>query len=471
MDLATSISPPRFLRRRVYVAAAAFTALLLVALFGVNWFFYRQTRSRFQADLDGRLVSLAGTVRVLVEREVAHDVERWRPRPQPGLPDPRVAAALQPILDGVRQVNHLENVFLLNRARQSLADARPDWKPGREYTLFQLDPTAVDRAWNGAPVLSRQYDVEDLHFIACYVPVDLGGTGAPDAICCLQASVDYLSVLDWLSQTLVIASCLGIAIVIVFGVLVAITFRSLNAAAQAVGQSERLAIMGQMAARVAHEIRNPLGIIKGTAEVLRERAQKAGHPEEMFDFILEEVQRLDAIAENFLQLSREVPLRKQPLAVGDVLDRLCDSLQTSVDPARVRLTRNIAPECPLVHADRSKLQQVFLNLLLNAVEAIADRGEITVETRYTLATGPGGTGEVVVEISDTGVGIAPSQLAAVFEPFVTSKKDGTGLGLPIAKRLIEQHSGTLSLTSTEGAGTRVTIRLPAVPALQNAEAR
>ncbi|MBI3098474.1 MAG: ATP-binding protein [Planctomycetes bacterium] len=93
------------------------------------------------------------------------------------------------------------------------------------------------------------------------------------------------------------------------------------------------------------------------------------------------------------------------------------------------------------------------------------------ETRYTLATGPGGTGEVVVEISDTGVGIAPSQLAAVFEPFVTSKKDGTGLGLPIAKRLIEQHSGTLSLTSTEGAGTRVTIRLPAVPALQNAEAR
>lgn len=461
MDLVTTVAPPRFLRRRVYLTAAGFTVLLLVALFGLNWFFYRQTHARFQADLEDRLVSLGQMTRLLTEREYAHDAEKWKPRPQPGAPDARLAAALQPILAQVRQVNYLENVFVFNRARQSLADARPDWKPGREYTFFQLDPTAVDRAWNGQPVLSRQYDVENLHFSACYVPLDLGGTPAPDAICCLQASVEYLGVLDWLSQTLVIASLLGIAIIVFFGILVAVTFRSLDAAAQAVGQSERLAIMGQMAAKVAHEIRNPLGIIKGTAEVLRERAQKAGHPEEMFDFILEEVQRLDAIAENFLQLSREVPLRKQPLAIGDVLERLCSSLETSVDPARVRITRRIAPECPLVLADRSKLQQVFLNLLLNSVEAIQDKGEITVETRYTLATGPGGTGEVVVEITDTGVGIAPGQLTAVLQPFVTTKKEGTGLGLPIAKRLIEQHGGTLTLTSTEGSGTTVTIRLPA----------
>jgi signal transduction histidine kinase len=223
-------------------------------------------------------------------------------------------------------------------------------------------------------------------------------------------------------------------------------------------QSEKLASIGEMAAAVAHGLRNPLASLRAAAQLVRRHpgAPSAG---EHLDAIVEEVDRLDRRISHLLSFSRPAPYH--PLA--ERVERLVENLLPAVaEPMRERgidLRLELPRDLPAVRVDPMQLEQALLELVSNALDAMPDGGRLRIGAESRNGGAPGG--EVVIEIADTGPGIPAQVLPSVCEPFFTTRQEGTGLGLAIAKRYVEQNGGRLEIESSPGSGTRVRVRLPA----------
>jgi signal transduction histidine kinase len=225
--------------------------------------------------------------------------------------------------------------------------------------------------------------------------------------------------------------------------------------------SDRLAALGRLSAGVAHEIRNPLAGIRTAAEILRRRVEPDADLVRFTDVILEETARLDRIVESLLQFAKPPEPRRAPVRVADLLERARDLAvgRASERGITIRvLAHSTLPE-PL--ADRDQILQVLLNLLLNAVEASADGGEILVtaiaETREEPAL-------LRLVIRDGGPGVPSSIRERIFDPFFTTKPGGTGLGLSISRNILHRHGGSLRVESEPGQGARAIVTLPLAPA-------
>jgi two-component system sensor histidine kinase HydH len=222
--------------------------------------------------------------------------------------------------------------------------------------------------------------------------------------------------------------------------------------------AERLAALGEMTAGVAHEVRNPLGIISSTAELLKERLNRYEPDNRLAQIIVEEANRLNTKVSEFLDFARPREPNLQPCRLDKVLDRSLELLYPEIDRLDISVTRDYPADGKLQAADPSLLHQAFLNILLNAIQAMPGGGTLTV----AVASGPNGQGSEI-QVQDTGDGIKPDNLKKVFNPFYTSKEKGSGLGLPIVKSIIESHQGTITVDSTLGQGTSITIQLPELP--------
>jgi signal transduction histidine kinase len=225
---------------------------------------------------------------------------------------------------------------------------------------------------------------------------------------------------------------------------------------QTVARSQRLASLGQMAGQVAHEIKNPLNALTLTVEGLRRRLKKLedtpGSYDKYLDLIRQELSRLNRIVEDFLQFSRFPPLIRSEVNLNDLLREMAALYQDQAREKQVAISCDI-PDLPLVlRADPDQLQQALGNLLLNAIQ-FSPPGE-TVELRLQRQRQG-----VSIEVEDGGEGIAENDLDRVFEPYYTTRRDGSGLGLPIARRIIEDHGGTLTLHSRPGKGVRAMLSL------------
>ena len=208
-------------------------------------------------------------------------------------------------------------------------------------------------------------------------------------------------------------------------------------------QSEKLASIGQMAAAVAHGLRNPLASLRAAAQLARHRVD-APAAREQLDAIVEQVDRLDLRIAHLLQFSRPAPFRP-----------LRERVQALVDGALAGFAPAALPD---VQVDPMRLEQALTELVSNALDAMPEGGRLDVATR--VEPGAGGAGGVVVAVTDSGPGIAPEILPNLCEPFFTTRPEGTGLGLAIAKRYVEEAGGRLDITSTVGRGTTVRIWLP-----------
>jgi two-component system sensor histidine kinase HydH len=227
-------------------------------------------------------------------------------------------------------------------------------------------------------------------------------------------------------------------------------------------ERDRLAALGQMAAGLAHEIRNPLGSIKGAAQLLQ---PGAAHPpdntREFLDIIVEEVNRLNKIVSQFLDYARPYRGEQRPLDVNDVVRKTLQLLAKEQGGHSVEIVTNFADGLPPVRADAEQLLQVFLNLSLNALQAMAQGGRLLISTSLRRATRRGAAAAFFeVRFRDTGVGIPPGDQRNLFIPFFTTKEKGTGLGLPISQRIIENHGGTIEVRSQPGEGATFTVLLP-----------
>jgi signal transduction histidine kinase len=223
-------------------------------------------------------------------------------------------------------------------------------------------------------------------------------------------------------------------------------------------QSEKLASIGEMAAAVAHGLRNPLASLRAAAQLVRRHPDSPSSREHL-DAIVEEVDRLDRRISHLLSFSRPAPYHPMPERIERVVENLLPALAEPMRERRVELQIDLPPGLPEVRVDPMQLEQAVLELVSNALDAMPDGGRLRLGAHATNG-GPEG-GEVVVEISDTGPGIPAHVLPSVCEPFFTTRQEGTGLGLAIARRFVEQNGGRLEIASTPGSGTTVRVRLPA----------
>ncbi|RIK94612.1 MAG: hypothetical protein DCC71_23465 [Proteobacteria bacterium] len=250
------------------------------------------------------------------------------------------------------------------------------------------------------------------------------------------------------------------------GAIIGLRDRTLGAALREVERERAgVAALGQIASGIAHEVRNPLGGIRGAAEILAKRAA-SDRDRAAADLIVREVDRIAALLDDFLVFGRAGELKMTPVNLHRVLDDVLDVL--AVDPlgARAKVERRFDPSIPELHADADRLVQVFLNLGRNALEAMGEReGTLTITTRLRLERRIDlGGGErvptVAVDFEDTGCGIPDSARERIATPFFTTKARGTGLGLALARHFVAQHGGTLQIESEPRRGTRVRVSLP-----------
>ncbi|MCK9374757.1 MAG: ATP-binding protein [Syntrophobacterales bacterium] len=220
-------------------------------------------------------------------------------------------------------------------------------------------------------------------------------------------------------------------------------------------QSERLAALGEMTAGVAHEIRNPLGIISSTAELLQRRLARYEPKDRLARIIVEEANRLNEKVTEFLDFARPRIPNLRPCDLEAALNRSLEFLQPEIERLGITVTREFHLNGRALVVDPDLLHQAFLNILLNAIQAMPQGGQLTVST----LPGPRGQG-VELHFHDDGEGIDPEALKKVLNPFFTTKEKGSGLGLPIVKSIIEAHQGHLKIDSLGGMGTTVVITIP-----------
>ena len=236
------------------------------------------------------------------------------------------------------------------------------------------------------------------------------------------------------------------------------TNRRLEQAQEEARRSERLAALGQLSAGLAHELRNPLAVIKGSAETLmRKLASSDPITTEMAGYISSEVNRMNALVTRFLDFARPHKLEQHQEQIPPLIERGLKAARDRWPDAKVEVERQFAPDLPKVTLDADLMERVFANLALNAYEAMGPGGG-----KLRVAAVPSADGKCGVEITfqDTGPGIPAEQREQIFNPFFTTKETGVGLGLSIVSKIVDDHRGSIRVTSEPGRGACFHVFLP-----------
>ena len=234
----------------------------------------------------------------------------------------------------------------------------------------------------------------------------------------------------------------------------AVANKNLSEAEAAMRRSERLAALGQLSAGLAHELRNPLGTIKASAEMLTRSVPEENEvAREVAGFISTEVDRTNLLVTRFLEFARPLRLRLAPVDLTHAVDSAVANLDRNSPHYEVTVYKNFAPEIGPMMVDADLMERVFYNLLLNAAQATPAGGAITIKTRLA--------GDVAeISVIDRGSGIEPKHLESIFNPFFTTKPEGVGLGLAIVSKIVDEHGGKMTVESEPGKGSIFRVHLP-----------
>jgi two-component system OmpR family sensor kinase len=416
-------------RQRVLAVLAA-TLALLGALNLLVYRLYRTERRTVARALDERLSALGKTA------------ARWLSVPGGPADQGAVLAALV-------AENGLEDAYVFDGSRRVLAGVRTP--ADTQLNLLRLDDERVQAALAGQASVGHGYSVEQTDVDAGYFPL------ADGRILAVEAGAAFHAPLAQVRTTYLSAMGLSLLLVAIFSTGLGLALRALERARQAHGRAERLAAIGQMSAMVAHEVRNPLGILRGQVELARERlaAEAPARERERFVEMLAEIERLNRLTEEFLALARDAPVERAALDLRDLIAEVMGAARAFTTSAGARLDLQL-PEAGLaVEGDALKLRQLLLNLVLNAAQV----GGAGVHVRVAAAAVGD---EAVVTVADDGPGVPAELVANLFEPFVGARPGGSGLGLAVARRIAERHGGRLVLDpAPAGApGASFSLHLP-----------
>ena len=224
--------------------------------------------------------------------------------------------------------------------------------------------------------------------------------------------------------------------------------------------AEHLATLGELAAGLAHEIRNPLAGIAGAIEIITKDFPKDHPDREVMEDLRQEVRRIEKTLNELLIYARPKPPQLGRTDVKETIARTLQLARQQTGTRKVEFSIQVSPQIPFFSADSEQLHQVLLNLVLNGIQSIDKEGKIGIEATLRDSDGPNRLGYIEISVADTGQGIPPDHLDRIFRPFYTTKRGGTGLGLSLCRRIIVAHGGTLMAESELKKGSRFTIRLP-----------
>jgi signal transduction histidine kinase len=418
-----------------FALAAALATILSAALA------YEGLRSAFEREFEARVARLADFAASEVSAEDVADVRRLGA-------ESGGFFALQAQLDMLASAASVANLAIVDTSRVTLYDVRLDERGVLARSGYDsLAHAALGRAVIGerSAAAFRRAGVETR---AAFTPVRSGGRVV--AVLVAEAQPTWAPELLRLRHRLMLVALFSVAaIAVLAGILMRATTRQL-ALERRLSRSENLAAMGRLTASLAHEIKNPLAIIRGSAKRLGKLEPEA---ERMAESVVEEVDRLGRTVTRYLQFARSEAQEEGRGDLTTALNATLDLLEGEFRARRCTLERTGLDVPAPVRLEPESLKQVGLNLVLNALEALPEGGLV----RVTLELAPG---DAVVRVEDDGPGIPPEVLRRVGEPFFTTRAQGTGLGLFLSRRLAERAGGTLRVESRPGRGTTVTIRLP-----------
>jgi signal transduction histidine kinase len=349
------------------------------------------------------------------------------------------------------EANALDGAFVVNRSLRLVADATGP--AGGRVDLLRVDPERLQGALGGQVTVDAGYRLGELTVATGYFP--LRQNGEVSAVLALEAGEAFTGAGENLPRAL----GLGVGLSLLSAVALAVTAaRWARAEKRHREQEARVArgeVLARMAAVAAHEIRNPLGVIRAIVELMRMRSAASLSTRDQSDLgdVLSEVDRLKQLTQDFLELSAERELALGQVNLELVLADACNATEVTFPSVRVKRPEEVA--LPAVQGDPGRLRQVLANLLTNAAQAQRE-GEISVDAGVE-------AGQVRIVVRDQGPGVAADLRDKLFEPFVTGKSGGTGLGLAVSRQIIQRHGGTLSLLPTD-KGAAFEIRLPQAPA-------
>jgi len=428
--------------QRTFIGTLLFVVAGVLAMAAQSWVSYQRVRHALETEYEHRLENVANTIASQIKSDDLKDVRTYGE-------EARGFAELQFVVFGIQQTSGLANASVIGSDRVVIFDCRSDELQGARTPLDTLAFNEIGSALAGKAAVSRPYVANGLTLRAGFAPI-FGAGGAPVGVVAVEAEPDYGPVLAGLERDFQLRTTI---VVLALSVLAALFLRlawSSQRLERRLSRAENLAAMGRLTATLAHEIKNPLAIIRGSAERLSKLAPDA---QRMAGFVVEESDRLSRTVGRYLQFARAEDSVEGEGDAITALNATLALLEGEFAARNVTLRREAAPAAAPVRLDNESLKQVYLNLILNAIEAMNEGGALTVGAAER-------GGKIEVRIADTGPGIPAEVLARLGNPFVTTRAQGTGLGLFLTRRLVESAGGSLQLESTAGRGTTCVVRLP-----------
>jgi signal transduction histidine kinase len=423
---------------------ALFTVVLIAVVNVAAWLFYNQTEHQLDSLLGRRLAAIAATASVLIPPDVVSGLEAF---------DLHAFVRISDKLEEIRQSDSLSEVFILNDDYEYLATTQ--LLADSLYFLAPLNGVYIDSlffGWRTTALPSATYRTGRLFLKSAFAPLR-DTTGKIAAVLGVEANVDYFTSLDASRTNLLYASGLSLAGGLLFGLVFLLLQRRLIQAEARLFQNETHAYLGRMAAVVSHKIKNPLMIIRASAERLAKK-----HQVEEAAFVVEEVDRLNDIVTGYLDFARSGGSKDASLVASEKSEQI-NLVELIADIRRQFQTKYPDDEITWLDPDttatnlvttgyRRSLRQVILNLLINGAQACLDAGKpIAVGVMAERAGG-----HIRIVVSDHGPGLSKSQLQKAFDPFYTTRTHGSGLGLYLSRKLVTDMGGTLEIASRKTLG-------------------
>lgn len=418
-----------------FTILSAVLGLLILAVFNIHgWVVLHQMSRALEQELGDRLLAVAQTLALQID-----------PRADP--------AQTSRLLSRALAENHLFNLFVVDQDWTYSINMREPGLIGSTDPVLQLDEAELAAALSGSPSLSRFYRAGNYFLKSAYVPLP-DSLGVPGAVLGAEADARFFPALFGFRRSLLITNGLSLLALLAIVLLSLALNRRALALENAAARASTLALMGQMSAALAHEIRNPLAIIMAAAERLRRHTDTTGENEARY--IREEAERMNHILANYLSLGSSQQQPTEPVNLAQLLEETLASVVPETRRLNIKL-ETAYTDLPPVMANRLALRQAFLNIILNAIQAQPGGGFI----RISGSVESGGRRRfVLIRIEDRGPGIPAADRHRLFEPFYTTKEKGSGLGLYVVKRVIEDHRGKVRLAPAPDRGTVVEVRLP-----------
>lgn len=415
-----------------------FGIFFLLLANALAWIYLQQIRTYFNSDLKFRIENIVQISSNLLDASYLSTVV-------PGDENDPQLIYYQQLLFDIKEKNNLQDLYIISPIQEILIDVNPEFTIGESARTNEV--SLIQGALRGNTVSSDLYSLGDHKFLTAATPL-IDESNTVTAILIAEARAEFFDVLEQFNQGLILFSLINGLIIIGVAFFLFKSLKKLINLQDQIKNQEHLVKLGEMAAAVAHELRNPLGIIRGTNEIIN---KKYGNDDEFFQYIPAELDRLNKLINDFLTFARIKELNYSEVDLRLLLEKIKISVITDEN---IQVEINVNKDIKRIETDPDILEQILLNIFQNSVQSIKNKGKI--DFNVIKISGK----KIKILIKDDGSGISKDALKNVFEPFFSTKEKGSGLGLAISKRLIDQIGGSIDIQSEINVGTKVSLILP-----------